>query len=496
MFNYIYKYIKSNWILILILGVGLFFRTYKFKDLFLYGHDQDLLGWFIRDVVENKHVRLIGQETSTQGVFIGPLFYYLMIPFYLIGNMDPIYTTFAVSLIGIFAIWSSYFVIKEISNKVAGLIAAFVYSFSFYTIFTDREVVPTMPLMLWSIWFLYVLYLLYKKDQKNGFLLAGVLIGLIWHINVSLVIVIPLLLISFIKSKAKLNLSSLSVGLVTIFILVLPLITFEIRHGFLQTKAVITSFTSDQHDIVEGTDKFKRVIHLVSKNISGLFVGSLDGIKYEHLLFILLGLYLYLVYKKEIKNPFNVLIGVWIIVFISFFSLYSKIVSEYYLNGLTIVWIYIFSVSVSILWKSKDTKIFSIIILILFALFNSDKYFHISINKSGYIERKELVQEIKDDSRERGYPCVSISYITKPGYNLGYRYFFYLMDLKMKKVSEHIPVYTIVYPLDDKLFPTNNTFGAIGLIYPDYKKYDKELVKSGCEGDNINMVEPMYGLTY
>src|SRR3989337_4177798 len=136
---------KINLVLLLILMLGLFLRTYQLRERFMYSHDQDLAGWFIKDVVIDKHMRLIGQETSTQGIFIGPFFYYLQIPFYLFSHMDPIGGTYLVTFLGILTMVSIYFVFSQIFDKKVGLIGAFIYAVSFYTVNNDREVVPTMP---------------------------------------------------------------------------------------------------------------------------------------------------------------------------------------------------------------------------------------------------------------------------------------------------------------------------------------------------------------
>src|SRR4029078_815107 len=144
-----YKY------LILLLLFALVLRLYHLQELFYYSHDNDLSGWFIKDIVVNHHPRLIGQETSTRGIFIGPLFYYLQIPFYLLTRLDPIGGTLLVALLGTFTVWSIYFVFSKMWDKKTGLIGGLLYAVSFYTLLIDREVVPTMPVILWSVWFLY-----------------------------------------------------------------------------------------------------------------------------------------------------------------------------------------------------------------------------------------------------------------------------------------------------------------------------------------------------
>jgi len=128
-------------------------------------------------------------------------------------------------------------------------------------------------------------------------------------------------------------------------------------------------------------------------------------------------------------------------------------------------------------------------------ILNLHRFFTVPINKSGYLERKAVVAEIKRDAKERGYPCVSVSYITNPGYELGYRYLFWLEDMHVNKPNSNSPVYTIVFPLNEKLFPVNATFGALGLIYPDYSRYNKEAVLESCSGENSNLTDPMFGFT-
>jgi 4-amino-4-deoxy-L-arabinose transferase-like glycosyltransferase len=160
------KYLKYLPI-VLILALAFFLRVYKAKELFNYDHDNDLAFWIVKDVLVNHHLRLIGQQTSVTGVFIGALFYYLQIPFYLIGKMDSYPTVFLTVILGTFSVFSFYFVFSKIFGKKVGLIGALIYAVSQLIVFSDREVVPTMPVMVWTVWYLYDLFLIYKGKQKT-----------------------------------------------------------------------------------------------------------------------------------------------------------------------------------------------------------------------------------------------------------------------------------------------------------------------------------------
>ncbi|OGM19087.1 hypothetical protein A2686_00805 [Candidatus Woesebacteria bacterium RIFCSPHIGHO2_01_FULL_38_10] len=489
------KFLKSGkFIFISILVLGFFLRIYKLEELFLYGHDQDLASWFVKDVVINKHLRLIGQETSTQGIFIGPIYYYFLIPFYLVFDMDPIAGTVAITTLGLFSIFSFYYVFKKIFGEREGLIASFLFATSFYTVFNDREVVPTMPVIVWTCWYFYGLNQLLKNRQKEGFIILGVLLGLIWHINMALILLVPLIpIVSYLSGK-RVSLKELSKGLLFIFIFSLPLIVFESRHNFVQTKSLFLSLTTDQYDIISGYEKFRQVIHLLSKDASGFIWGSFEIVSYETTFYLLILLFVILFVKGLIAIRHATLLSLWLIFYIGFFSLYSKILSEYYLNGTIFIWILLLTIGLSYFFTKKKYKSLTIASLVFFGFFNFNKFFSLNINKSGYLYRKAVVTEIKRDFQTRSFPCVAVSYITNPGYDLGYRYLFFLQEMHVNRPESGSPVYTIVFPLKE-IFPVDKTFGAIGLIYPDYTRYTKENVEYSCSGENSNLTDPMFGFT-
>lgn len=121
-------------------------------------------------------------------------------------------------------------------------------------------------------------------------------------------------------------------------------------------------------------------------------------------------------------------------------------------------------------------------------------FFTIPINRSGYKYKKALVKEIKADASSHGFECVSVSYITDPGLDKGYRYFFWLYGMHVNNPDSKSPVYTIVYPLKP-IFKVDKTFGSIGLIYPDYWRYSDDQVKISCLGEDSNLTDPMQGFT-
>lgn len=483
--------------LVLILVLAFFLRTFNGKELFNYAHDNDLAGWIVKDIVVNHHMRLIGQETSVKGVFIGSLFYYLQIPFYLIGKMDPFNVIFLTAILGTFSAFSFYFVLSKMFGKKAGLIGAVIYAVSEMIVFTDREIVPTMPVMLWTVWYLYDLFLIYKGKQKTGFIIFGVLIALVWQLNLALYVISPLAVLAWIFSKKKIQWKYLLLGAGLLVILSSPLIIFEARHNFQQTRAVIAFLKPAENSAIKKVtilSKVEHVMEYVNRNATYMFLPSVSGVTSTLAVILLIGTFLILLITKKIPKSIAVLMILWQFLYIVFFTFNSLNLSEYYLNGMNIIWIVIASIALGVLANKKFLKIVVIAAIGVYTTWNVYLMINSKGNQRGYIQRKAIVEYIKTDAASHGYPCISISYITNPGDQFGYRYFFYLANMHVNDPISGSPVYTIVFPLS-LVNGFDKRFGVLGLILPDYKKYNQKDVDKSCQGENANLTDPMFGYT-
>lgn len=481
--------------ILVVLIIGIFMRGYQLKDRFLYGHDNDLSSWIIKDIVTDRHFRLIGQLTSAPGIFIGPLFYYSLIPFYLVGNMDPASGLYLSLLIGIISIISLYWVVGCLHSPVAGKISALLYAGSELISRTEREVVPTTPVMLWSIWCYYAANLVFKGDKK-GFMIAAILFALVWHINLALILLAPIFVAGFFSSRNRFKFSDLALPAATFLILSAPLLFFEFRHGFIQTRALTQTLISagEVTASIPLTEKISHVVFYAHKNANHIFLDNGN----ERGLWILpavlvFGFVLLLLFKK-LPAYLGLVFILWMGLFIFFFTYHPINLSEYYLNGMNIFWFIISGVLLAALFNTKIFRPLVLIILTGFLFGNLSSFLTSPINASGYYSRRAVVDFIAADARSHGYPCVSVSYITSPGNELGYRYLFYLQNLHVNQPKSGSPVYSIVFPhsLVDHL---DKTFGALGLIYPDYTSYSPEAVKLSCAGANANLTDPMFGFT-
>jgi hypothetical protein len=484
------QYLRKNQHLLILAGiiaVGIFFRTYALVERYGFAHDGDLFSWIVKDIVVDKHFRLIGQQTTAPGIFIGPFFYWMLVPFFLLFKMDPVAALIPITIIGILTVPSYYFVFARLYGTKVGLVAAFLQAVLLAQVWEDRRVVPSMPSTLWSVWYFYSVINIARKNFKVLPLL-GILIGLIWHIHIALIPALIAFPVAFLLARSLPSKQNTFGFLLALFIVSIPLILFEFRHNFLQTSALVHNLQTD-HGAGTGVEKLHLVLNMLSSTIFRLFLypHTLPAINHILFTFALLALSFFLLSRREV-----ILLLSWILGVILFFSFSSSPISEYYFLNINVIFIGIVSLGITKLINlSKLTRLAVLLVLIIMLLTNISHYTKEETYKAGYKERKKVAEFIAQDAARQGFPCVAISYITLPGENVGFRYFFWLNNLHIKHPAPGIPIYTIVLPA---AYDTTVQYGQIGIITPKTIP-PKEEITQRCSGENTNLTDPMLGFT-
>lgn len=480
--------LKANIPLIIILLIGLFFRIHNYTGFFQYSHEQDLQAWIIKDIVVDHHFRLIGQETSITGVFIGPLYYYVLAFFFMIFSMNPLASIIPVTLIGLFTIASIYFVFTKLFGKEVGYIGSFLYAVSIPVVFLDRWAVPTQPTLLWVIWFFYVL-MTFAKGKFNTLPILILLIALIWHIHIAFIPLMPLVLIAIYFSRKPLSnfipeikKRKTLITLILAIILLIPFFAFEIRHGFQQTKSIlIASHEGDtvltgkykEEIILQNTDRVLTGFLYQDRNLS---LGKIDIVPLAFIAFLCL---IFLLYQnKSFTKNEAILIALWIATVIIIHSISKRPLSEYYFNNLIIVSLAVFSVLFGCLYRDK--KIHNIVLTFGVFILLSNTYS--LLNKESFVneyqDKSNAVQYIAKDSYKKNFPCIAITYIGKIGVEYGYRYLFWLNKVKLATPGTGVPVYNLAIPSEISPNEVVKTFGTIGVILPKNYEVDPKVCDS------------------
>ncbi|RJQ27577.1 hypothetical protein C4577_00915 [Candidatus Parcubacteria bacterium] len=480
------KSIFTKLILVFIVLLGLFFRTYKLENYYVFEHDQDLYSWIVKDILVDHHFRLIGQLTSVDGVFIGPFFYYLLVPFFAIMNLDPIAATISSTILGLLTVISVYFIFSNMFTKTTGIVGATLYAVTISTVFWDRWVVPTQPTLLWSFWYLYALFSLLRGNQR-AFPLLGLLFGLIWHVHIALLPLVPLSLIAFLFSKKQLRIKSVLLLVAFFMVLTAPFWIFEFRHNFQQINGFVSSLTIYREE-PEGYTRLTKIFDAAS----GAFAQSLLwGVKipvfFSYLLFLLTLTFLKI--KKSITSPQLLIIILWIVLLVVSQLLSKRGVSEYYFANFIALNLLVFSLLISILDFVRRWLV--AVILVGIVLTNTFWLFQVQEFKNSYLYKKQAVDFIKKDADSKDFFCISINYITNPGAAVGFRYLFWWKDANIIRPGSNAPIYNIVIPWQVSANEVDAYFGSVGVILPETGNFKDEKV---CDDSN-NYLDPLLGFT-
>ena len=486
------------WVVLgIILAIGLVMRVYNFEKSFAFAHDQDLYSWIAKDIVVNKHLRIVGQITSVDGVFIGPLYYYIIALGYFLFGMNPISAIAPTTVIGLLTIISFYVLGKKYFSKRVGLVMAFIYAVSFGAALYDRWSVPTEPAVLWTVWFLYVVFGMFRKNLKL-MPLFGILVGLTYHIHIALIPVLPIPILAYFMSGGKFrqNLKQIKAKSVLITFLLFMLVSspfwiFEFRHNFSQTRSVITASQREMGQPV-GFIKFKKVINASAIEMQQrLLIGkSVRPIEIVWLIFLLIT---YVVYKfKKIKGKELIAFFAWF--FIIGLAQYTskRIVSEYYFTNYLAIFVVIVSLFLDIFLDKKYLNKVVLGVSVLYLISNFIWLEEITNqNNDSYLYKKQVVKYIRADQLKNGYPCVGINYVAKFGDGVGFRYLFWYKGVEIIKPSGSVPTYNVVIPWETSAGEVNEKFGRFGVILPKQKEASSD---EWCKAKE-NQLDPLLGFT-
>ena len=130
----IVEFIKTNRvefiILVFILLLGSFFRFYRLPEYMTFLGDEGRDALAVKRMIVNHKFRLIGPVTSIGNMYLGPLYYYLMLPAMVISRLSPVGPAAMVAILGIITIGLVWWIGREWFNREAGLIASFLYAIS------------------------------------------------------------------------------------------------------------------------------------------------------------------------------------------------------------------------------------------------------------------------------------------------------------------------------------------------------------------------------
>lgn len=232
---------KNFLILIAIALLGFLLRIYNLPQLFYYSMDEEAMNLIQRNIVLLKHFPMIG-SVSPLSTYLGPIFYYFGAFILFLSNLNPLGQGYFGCILGFVNILLIYRVGKDLFNHRVGLFAAAFYSFSFLQIIFDRRYWHLTPGPLLSLLVLYSLYKIKNGSIKFIYLLVSALIfG--WNTDYTNLVLFLFVGIMWWLLKLPVRKKEIVVAIAIFLISNAPLVIFDLRHNFLNTKSFVSYFT-------------------------------------------------------------------------------------------------------------------------------------------------------------------------------------------------------------------------------------------------------------
>lgn len=462
MLTRIERYIKENKqdiiIIFILILIASFFRFYELEHRFLFEWDQERDANVVWEIVKEKNITLIGpRAVGATGFFLGPLWYYILAPFYFLTGMDPIGAAIFASLAGIITTVALYLFSRYFFSEDVALLISMMWS-----VFSERLAWNPMLLPIFTLLILFFSFKIILGDKKY---IPWVFLtwGLSLHIHFQAVFYIFSILFSLFVYYCKKRTipKNIITGVGLFGSTFLPIILFDIKHNFLNLKAFLHFFFQPSTPrMVEATllDNFSYALDKFLLSYASII--PQEFINKHNLGLILLIMTIIGILWSRLRLSLKILFFVGIFAPVIAFSIYRGEISEYYFS-ITIIPLMLGMVIflTNLFHYSQFGKYITILLVTYFFLFHIAYFFPYNLTTSLY-HKKQVVKSIINHTGDTAY---NVSYSVPMGQDNGFRYLFKYYGEKPQDIPG-IPLWTVVIPPEGENVPPLETYGDIGII--------------------------------
>lgn len=234
-------------ILFVIFILALFIRFAYFPENIYFGFDQARDAYESLNIYKNFDLKIIGPSTASEGLFHGPLYWYLIGPLYLLGSGNPAYPAAFLLFLNALGVFGVFYLGKILFNEKAAIFAALLYAASFeqtqYAMYFGN---PGPAVLTTLIFYLGLALAVFKRDWR-GIPVSLVGLGLSVQFEfflIYLAVIFVLLTFSFKKRLKKLvNPNKVFISILFLVLTLSSFIISELKFGFRTTKVLFATLS-------------------------------------------------------------------------------------------------------------------------------------------------------------------------------------------------------------------------------------------------------------
>lgn len=330
-------------LLCLVLVLAVFLRFYKLDQYmtFLGDEGRDAL---VMKKIQSGDLPLIGPPTSVGNIYLGPLYYYMMFIPMSITHLNPVSAAAMNAFFGVLTVGLIYYLSKVWFGRVAALIASWAYAISPVTIIYSRSSWNPNPTPFFALLGIFSLYKLNRDGNFKWLILTGFSFAAALQMHYLALILLPIGVVLWVhevwyrkykKLSRKFLFSGTLLGIISFLAVMSPLFIFDLKHNFLNYRAITTLFNAGEAVKANIFANIIRIPSIYSNNLIGRYIAGENSfltILVSILIFLPLGYFIYLRVKRGIVNWPLLALGVWLIIGLIGISFYQQNIYDHYLN--------------------------------------------------------------------------------------------------------------------------------------------------------------------
>lgn len=257
------------------MGISIFTHFYRIEYTYIFQNDEGRDALIAFKMIDSGRPVLLGPETSVGNMYLGPFYYYLMVPGLILSKLDPVGPAIMVALLGIITTYLVFLLGKKSFGYWVGLASALFYTLSPIMLHHSRN--SWNPNVI--AFFVSLLLLLPNLKKPIWQLCFGFLTGIIFQLHYVALILPGLLFLvasfDYLRNhKFKSFITFCLVSLAGFLISSSPFWLFEYRHAFVNSSAFITYLSSKTSGDSIQTTYFGRVANNLRLLVDGVFYSS------------------------------------------------------------------------------------------------------------------------------------------------------------------------------------------------------------------------------
>lgn len=445
-----------------ILVLATILRVYDLPGYMTFLGDEGRDAIIVKKLLVEWELPFIGPPTSVGNIYLGPLYYYMMAFAMTVFWLNPMGAALMVAIIGVLTTLLIYYLSKIWFGRVGGIVASFLYAISPVNITYSRSSWNPNPAPFFATLAVWAMYKAHSCLDGKWFILVGFFAAAalqMHYLSIILLAIFGLLWIyKLVWQKGYKNFWwGTGGGILAFWLTMLPLVLFDLKHNFLNYRAIHQILTTNEAVNFSVLDSLMKAPLIYFNNLISRYMAG-ENMILSYILGILLLLPIVKMWwDQKFKWPTFALL-IWLTVGLLGLSFYKSSIFDHYLGFLNPAPYLLLAGAISILLNlkglQKKSAVVGLIILLIFLTWVNLAKNPLKNPPNNQLQKTKSIA--KFIINEAGSKQFNFALISQNNYDSAYRFYLDIYGQKAKDVPFDITDTLFVVCEDAVCDPAHN----------------------------------------